>query len=365
MKSRISIWITPFIMLAAMGLTTMQATAQITVPQLQSPRGRTAAQIGVTWVTIDYGRPSVRGREVWGKLVPYGMVWRAGANVNTIFEVTTDVTVEGKPLAAGRYGLHVIPFGTSKGEGSLDATVKQGDWVLIFSKDADAWGSFFYDESNDALRVGVTPSTTMMNTEVLTYDFPEVANSSATVELRWEHMALRFKVEVDLASTVANDFQRQLTGVAGFTASNFSQAAAFMMNNNLPSPYVEQWLERAERNGPDFQASLLKARLAMQKGDIEKATFHRKQAVSVANNTQLNAYGYQLLQAGKTEEAIEAFVVNAERNPTDPNVWDSLGEAYAMAKMKDKAIECFKKSLSMNPPDAVRQNSQKWLEQLQ
>jgi Tfp pilus assembly protein PilF len=123
-------------------------------------------------------------------------------------------------------------------------------------------------------------------------------------------------------------------------------------------------LERAAQGGPDYQTSMLQARIAEKKGDAEKASFHRKQAIDAATNAQLNMYGYELLQAEKYDEAVKIFVLNAERYPKDPNVWDSLGEGYAMAGNKAKAIESFKRSLSMDPPSAVRQNSESWLKKL-
>jgi predicted negative regulator of RcsB-dependent stress response len=331
--------------------------AQITTPQLTSPRGRVAQQIGVTWVTVDYGRPSVRGRTVWGDVVPYDEVWRAGANETTVFEASTDVTINGQLLKAGRYGLHILPTK----EGGLSA---EKGWTIIFNGDADGWGSYFYDRSRDVLRVPVTPTMTEWNTEMLTVAVPIVKRSSAVFELRWEKVAIQFEVGVDLSATITENFRRQLTGLHGFTARNYAQAATWMLDNNIESPLIDTWLERAAQGGPDYQTSMLQARIAEKKGDAEKASFHRKQAIDAATNAQLNMYGYELLQAEKYDEAVKIFVLNAERYPKDPNVWDSLGEGYAMAGNKAKAIESFKRSLSMDPPSAVRQNSESWLKKL-
>src|SRR5260370_28809236 len=148
---------------------------------------------------IDYSRPNGHGTngedrrgQIWGKLVPYGMTnlgfgsgkpgpWRAGANENTVFTASHDVTVEGQPLAAGRYGLHMM------------ADPEQ--WTVIFSKNSNSWGSFFYEESADALRVKVKPHKHEYR-EWLTYEFTERRPEKATVELQWEDLAVPFTVEV-------------------------------------------------------------------------------------------------------------------------------------------------------------------------
>jgi len=276
-------------------------------------------------------------------------VWRAGANENTVFTASTNITVNGKPLPAGSYGLHMIPT--------------KGDWTLIFNADHNAWGSYFYNEERDVLRVTTSP-TTGPHTELLTFAVPSNAGNTAAIQLQWGNLVVPFTVAVDLGATVAEDLRQQLTGLAGFDAKAYAMAAGWLMQNNLQPELAEQWLDRAMQGTPDFQTLMMAARLAERKGNSEKAQEYRDQAIKNANNAQLNMAGYQLLQAGKTKEALPLFVLNTQRHPDDPNVWDSLGEAYAMDGQKDKAIECFKKSLSMNPAPMVRSNSEKWLEQL-
>jgi hypothetical protein len=144
-------------------------------------------------VTIDYGRPGVKGRKIWGGLVPYGMnpgnqysnnkpyPWRAGANENTTIEFKKDVLVEGKPLPAGKYGLHMIPG--------------EKEWTIIFSKNNSAWGSFTYNQDEDALRIMVTP-VKAPHEEWLMYGFDDLAGTSATAYLRWEQLKVPFKIKV-------------------------------------------------------------------------------------------------------------------------------------------------------------------------
>lgn len=146
-----------------------------------------------TDITIVYSRPGVKGRTIWGELVPYGLApgnkyseekpypWRAGANENTTIEFSQDVLVEGNKLPAGKYGIHMIP--------------SEKDWVIIFSKNNSAWGSFAYNQEEDALRVTVTP-TEAPHQEWLIFGFDNLAGTSATAFLHWEKVKVPFKIEL-------------------------------------------------------------------------------------------------------------------------------------------------------------------------
>lgn len=146
-----------------------------------------------TDITIVYSRPGVKGRKIWGELVPYGMApgnkysndkpypWRAGANENTTIEFSKDVLIEGNKLAAGKYGIHMIP--------------SKEDWVIIFSKNNSAWGSFAYNQEEDALQVTVTP-VEAPHQEWLKYGFDHLAGTSATAFLYWEKLKVPFKIEL-------------------------------------------------------------------------------------------------------------------------------------------------------------------------
>ncbi len=199
--------------------------AQLTIPE-GSQRAKITQRVGTTDITIDYGRPKVNGREIWGKLVPYGFnnlgfgtstaaPWRSGANVNTTIEFTHDVKIEGKDLAAGKYVLHT-------------AIEENDDVIVIFSKDNGAWGSYFYDESRDALRVNVKAKEAS-HTELLTFDLPEVEANSAVASLRWEKKEIPFKIEVNVGDIVIAQIKSDLTNSPGFVQSNWDQAAGYAM----------------------------------------------------------------------------------------------------------------------------------------
>jgi hypothetical protein len=162
--------------LIATAFPAIRSNAQSAVLDLprDSQHAKVIQRVGITDITINYHRPLVKGRKVWGGLVPYGQVWRAGANENTTIEFSDPVTVEGKTLAKGIYGLHMIPT--------------ENDWTVIFSKVATAWGSFTYKESEDALRVNVKPRPADMK-EALAYEIDNVTPNAAVVTLRWEKVA--------------------------------------------------------------------------------------------------------------------------------------------------------------------------------
>ncbi len=144
-------------------------------------------------ITIDYSRPGVKGRKIWGELIPFGMnpgnkyskeqpyPWRAGANENTTIECNKDILIQGKKLVAGKYGIHMIP--------------SEKDWVIIYSKKNAEWGSYSYDQNEDALRINVTPKKAA-HQEWLKYGFEDLAGTSATAFLHWEELKIPFEIKL-------------------------------------------------------------------------------------------------------------------------------------------------------------------------
>lgn len=159
------------------------ASAQTIITPQESQRAWTGQRIGVTDITVEYSRPSVKGRQIWGSLVPFGEVWRAGANENTVITTTHAVVIEGKTLPAGRYGVHMIPT--------------SGAWTVIFNKESNAWGSYFYKQSEDALRTTVTPRAAEQQ-EQLTYAIVDVFEDRCIVSMRWDKVDVRIPIIVDI-----------------------------------------------------------------------------------------------------------------------------------------------------------------------
>jgi tetratricopeptide (TPR) repeat protein len=309
------------------------AQPQMPVPQ-PSPKASVSQTIGITEITIVYHRPSVRDRKVWGELVPFNEVWRAGANENTTVSFSDPVKVEGKDLPAGTYGLHMIP--------TADA------WTIIFSKNSTSWGSFFYKEGEDALRVTVKPIPANMH-EMLNYSFDEVMSTSAVINLRWEKLRVPIKIDVDTKGIViAAARNAYLRGLAGFSWQGFYQAAAYCLQNDANLDEALTWIDKSVSLNENSTNLYIKAGLLDKLGKSADADAVRERMGKVAaSEADVNLLGYQYLGAGKKKEAIEIFKRNVTQHPDSWNVYDSLGEAYATNGDTKLAIENYTKALNM------------------
>jgi tetratricopeptide (TPR) repeat protein len=315
------------------------------VPALVLPRASQRATVsqtvGLTTIGVTYDRPAVKGREIWGKLVPYDSVWRAGANENTVLEFSSAVRVGGKELPAGRYGLHMIP--TAK------------DWTIILSRQADAWGSFSYDPKEDAVRLTAVPVEAPFE-ENLAYTLDDPGTGSATVTLRWEKLAVPFPVEVDYKQVVVDSLRQQLRGLGRFFWQPWMQAAAWCAGNDVNLAEASEWAQSSIAINENFGNLRLKATLLEKLGDAANAGSLRRRAFEIATEPDMNNYGYELLGAGKVDSAIVVFRKNVKDYPESWNVYDSLGEAYAVKGDKKKARDNYNKALAMtkNPVQQQR-----------
>ncbi|MEM1116796.1 MAG: DUF2911 domain-containing protein [Bacteroidota bacterium] len=263
------------------------AQRQLTTPRT-SPHARVAQTVGLTTLSVDYHRPAVNGRTVWGDLEPYGEVWRAGANENTVFEVSTDVEIEGEALPAGSYGLHMVPT--------------DGDWTIIFSTVDHAWGSYSYDPSEDALRVTVTPRPGPM-TERLVYRFDDPSDDGATLILAWDELEVPVEITVDTPEVVIASMQEELRGVAGFFADGWHQIATYALMNGVHTEAALGWAERAVGMDPAFAHRMTQAALLDRLGRSPEATTARNEAFASASEDEVRAYARSLRRAGMAAEA--------------------------------------------------------------
>lgn len=339
----------------------------VTTPRAVSPATELKQTVGISTVTINYSRPRVtlRGQDrtgnIWGTQVPWGfdattfvdgsnIPWRAGANENTVITFSDDVKIEGKNLKAGTYGLHMAVF-------------ENGKATVIFSNNTSSWGSFYYKEAEDALRVDVQ-TTDNPHTELLTYDVVAMDNNSATIALKWEKKAIPFKVEFDVHEVVLANFREELRSIPGFGWQGLNQAAQYCAQNNINHDEAIQWADRSIANTKNFNNLATKATLLTQQGKATEAQALRDESVALANVGQLNFLGYQMLGQQNYDKAIEYFTLNAKRNPKNANCWDSLGEAYKTKGDNKNAIKYLKKSLSLNPAANVKANSIKLLKEM-
>jgi len=331
MRRSVRFHVAPFLALSLLLAAAASGQPSLTLPQ-SSPKSSISQTVGLTEMAITYHRPAVNKRKIWGGLVPYKEVWRAGANENTTISFSSPVTVNGKPLPAGSYGLHIIPT--------------EGDWTIAFSNVTSAWGSFSYDEKEDALRVTVKPQTVEFQ-ERLSFSFDDPTDKSVEIALRWEKLRVPFTVEVDTPSVVMASIRKELRGVQRFSWQGWNQAAAYAMRNKINLDEAVAWADRSVSMQENFTNLRTKAGLLELKGDAKMAADLREKAMKIATENEINAYGYQLLAADKTDEAIEVFRKNVKDHPGSWNVYDSLAEAYEKKGEKKLAIDNYRKAHSM------------------
>lgn len=329
-------------------------TAQITLPPNGDNQHAMVTQyIGLVEVTIDYYSPDVtspsgddRTGEIWGQLVPYGFnqlgfglnnpsPWRAGANQNTTIEFSHDVEIEGKSLSAGKYGLFIAPQ-------------ESGPWTLIFSEKNQAWGSFFYDEAHDALRVEVEAEDSQFH-EWLTYEFIERSTDQAVAAMMWENKKLPFTISVPYVNELyMASIKDELTGPKGFTWLSWNQAANFVLQNDLDLETGLKWADAAV-NAPfigqaNFTTLSTKAQILAKMGKAAESDQTMEKAINhpTATSNQIHAYGRQLITAGKKEEALEVFKMNHKRFDGSWPTNYGLARAYAALGNYKKALKYLK-----------------------
>src|ERR671917_223984 len=230
--------------LTAVILFTIPVFAQVpynsALPNGYTKKAVVSEQVGLTQVTITYHRPAVKGREgkIWGGIVHKGFIdqgfgngkstpWRAGANENTVIEFDNDVKIEGQTLPKGKYGLFIA--------------YDPAESIVIFSRRSNAWGSFFYDEKEDALRVKVRPQPLEKSVENLKYEFSSQTPNSAVVALSWEKLLIPFKVEVDYLKQQFEAFVAESQNPRGFTWQGLNIAANWTLQNDYQLEKGLEW----------------------------------------------------------------------------------------------------------------------------
>ncbi len=334
---------------AALTIGTLRAQTDLDLPEA-SQKALAAQRVGVTNITISYHRPLVNGREVYGKLVPFGEVWRAGANTNTTIEFSTPVSIEGKPLPAGKYGLHMIP------------TADQ--WTVIFSKMATAWGSYTYSQAEDALRVDVRPRANPME-EALEYEFEDLKADSVLVTLKWEKLAVPFRVSVSDAETVLPGIRSQLRGRDKWKWASQNEAAQYCVTKKINLEEALTWADQSIQLEERFENLSTKAEIlkAMNRNDDARAAWNR--ALEVSSALQLYTHARQLQAQQRDAEAMEIFQALVKRFPQ--SVFGHLAQARIKSSAGDfaGAGDEAKQALGLAISDQQKQNIQALVKRLE
>jgi hypothetical protein len=282
---------------AAAALLLAACAGATTQAQVRTPRPSQKASVmqtvGVTDMTITYSRPGVKGRTIWGDapagapagararaanaaIVPYGRVWRTGANEATTFTVTDDVLVNGQPLKAGTYSLHTIPG--------------RDEWTIIFNSDPGQWGSFAYDEKKDVLRVKAKPQTAAESQEWLAFQIDPGGETSAQVSIRWERLRVPFTVEVK--DVPALTLAKARAAVASAKADDWQtplQAASYLLNSKGDLAQALAWSEQSIKTRENFNNLNLKARILAAQGKTADAVAAGEKALQVGRAANANA----------------------------------------------------------------------------
>ena len=334
-------------------------------PDADNERSEVAQQIGMVRAALEYHSPDVHGPngedrrgKIWGGLVPWGIhdlgfngrkgPWRAGANENTVFSVSHPVLIEGKPLAAGRYGLHML--------------AGESEWTIIFSKNSSSWGSFSYDQAEDALRVTVKPEKAPYR-EWLTYDFTDRRPDRATVALLWEELRVPFTITVpDPAGLYIDNMRLELRNAAGFRWQSWQAAAQYCLQQNRNLPEALTWAETAITlpgiGQTNFSTLSTKAQILAKMSRTEEAAAVMAKALDLPGTTvfEIHQYGRQLLAQGKPQEALAVFEKNAKRFGDTWPVHVGLARGYSATGDYKTALKHAELALPQAPDDINRKS---------
>jgi len=299
-----------------------------------SQHAQVTQRIGITDITISYHRPLLNGRKVWDGLVPYGKVWRAGANENTTITFTDPVMIEGQPLDRGTYGLHMIPT--------------SDQWTIIFSKNSTSWGSFTYNESEDALRINVKPQSTDMH-EALTYDFDQVRPDSAVVVLEWEKVAVPFKVGVNVHDVVQASLKKQLRNLSQYTWMSWDDAANYLLAEKVGLDDALTYANKSIENEDRYDNEMTKSQVLAALNRKDDSTTAQKKALELASPLQVHIYARTLQGQKRSEEAYAIFRENAKKHPDLWFIHSGLARIYCSQGKFDDAAKEMKLALQGAP----------------
>ncbi|MBS9524575.1 DUF2911 domain-containing protein [Litoribacter ruber] len=271
MKRKLALFV---ILLSMMGYASVNGQ-QIQMPQA-SPEATLSQKIGLTDVKIEYSRPSMKGRKIFGELVPYGKVWRTGANAATIITFSTDVKVEGRDLEKGSYAIYSIP--------------EKEDWTIIFSKNTKLWGSIGYDQADDVFRFRVRPSKTANKYETMEINFVDMTDTGASVAMKWERTSVKFRIETEVDPIVMKQIQEMVIDQDPQNPGLYYQAANYYYTNKKDLNQALEWISKSVDNDPKYWTLHLKAKIENDLGKKEEARISARKSLEMAKEAKNDDY---------------------------------------------------------------------------
>ncbi len=316
---------------------------------MSSPKVSETQRLGITDITINYSSPALRNRDVWNTVIPQGgdpIAWRAGANMSTTMEFTTEVFIEGQALKAGRYGFHIIP--------------ENDRYTLLFVQPADQWGSYYLDVDKDSvLKVTVT-SETCAKTEQLDYEFLNRTENSLVIGLEWGEKRIPFKVEVDLNNSVVGSFRDELRGINTYHWQAWNDAALWCLNHNTNLEEALSWTNRSIEGGyGGFAANKNITNLSTKMRLLKRLNYTDELNVVIEDTKQMslnehdaNEFNILLLRLGSYEEALnysksslktypEAWSIILNKSIANYLLGNSNAAVKDISKVKELAPERF------------------------
>ncbi len=338
------------------------------LPSGGNTRAIVAEQVGLTDVTIEYGRPAVKDRvgKIWGGVVHAGFIdqgfgssksapWRAGANENTTISFSNDVKIEGQPVPAGKYGLFI----------AYDPEL----CTLILSRNHDSWGSYYYDPKEDLLRVKVKPVKLPSMVERLRFDFLDQDDSAATIGLAWENLMVPFRVTSNYTNDQLAVFRNELRGEKGFHWSGWQQAAQWALQHETNLEEALLWADSA--SGPVFGGNTVFATQATKAGILKKlgrdgeADTLMKKAMPLAGMQELHGYGRSLVMQKKAKEAMTVFQLNYKKNPGEFTSKVGMARGYAATGDYKNALKFARLALPQAPDPQNKQGVETMISKLE
>lgn len=272
MKQKITLMLT-FILLASMGV----FAQQIQMPQA-SPSAKIAQKVGLTDVSIDYSRPSTKGRKIFGELVPFGEVWRTGANGATILSFSTDVEIDGKKVPQGQYALYSIPG--------------KSEWTIILSKDTKLWGAIGYDPKNDLMRFQVEPNKLSRVYETFEISFNNMTDTGADLSIKWDQTRVDFRIVTQVDAIVMAQIKELVIDANTTDPTLLYSGANYYFTNQKDIPLSYTWIKKSVESDPKYWTVHLKAKielaLGMKTEALESAKKSKQLALEAKNPDYVN-----------------------------------------------------------------------------
>jgi len=312
----------------------------------RSTKALVSQTVGITEISVSYFSPCAKGRKIFGERVPYNngqpFPWRAGANENTVISFEHDVTIQGMPIKAGNYGLHIIP--------------DEKEWVFIFSSSSNLYGSSYgfsaYEEDEDVLRVSTKP-TSIDFKECLQYEFLNRTENSVDFCLSWENTRACLNIELDLQKIVVESIKSELRGTKGLYWESWQVAAKYLLDNNLDLDLALEWINRSIEGDfdkqPAFDNLLTKSQILQKMGNTEDASHFEKRALLNGSAVDLYYFGNDTFWVNhEIEKAKEIFEMGVERDSFYSRNYLGLGWVNLQKGKYKKAISFFRKFKELN-----------------